>query len=151
MAIFGHAMSPSAFVDIYTSTSTTLQWYIYQHDYGIFYHGIDSMVNCSPMRYFEKDLSTSSWWLIYYKKTRVNFFCVGIFLTPFVGINFRASFYIFVLWKRALYELQSSDQGIPVFYSTKYYNWYHYMHTVSLPSYSDILTACSSYQEATPV
>ena len=57
-----------------------------------------------------KELPISSWWLAPSHKMLENFLCEGIFLMLFVGIHlFLASFHIFVLQKRTLHELQSSN------------------------------------------
>ena len=37
---------------------------------------------------------------------------------------------------------------MPASHSTEYYNQYHYVRIILLPSCSDILTGCSSYQKA---
>ena len=134
------------------SISTTLQPYIHQHDCGVYDHGIDSTVNCIPMRYFEKSCPSHPdgsphyikflWIFNMWESSRCHLWLSIFFLLLFTSLYCE---------KRTLHELQFSDQGMLAFHSTKYYNWYHYMRIMSLPSNSDILTGFSSYQEATPV
>ena len=134
------------------SISTMLQPNIHQHDHSVYDCGINNTINWSLTRHCRKTYLSHPDGLPHHKTFLWILLCVGIFLTPFVGIYLLlASFCIFVLQKKTSHELPSSDQSMPVFCSTKYYNRYHYMCTVSLPSRSDIFTGCSSYQEATAV